>query len=306
MDDNNLPPNTIHNFAFRSYPSDELGIRADRAWSFFLPGSDGFAVAGEAGLTVNSIPAASHGVIQQFDNEVDAYTRVIDVAFAHGQKMVAIPVDTYNTQNFIDNLALHIHAHAARKNMYVLFRVDSGDVFDFALQLLQNHHLVIISEGLNFDNIQTMVAKFKNIHVSIRQRLYFGMGAGWWRDFSRDELGFAMKVGFANGKPRMKFSEDKIKRSLPGKLDLIRTDDNQLQVVPAPHNHSLYEEVYFMDNNDKLPYFNNFLNLEYAQQVFDKCTRKDQLHVLLDNNIVNLIGGIINLSPKAILQGKKI
>ena len=300
LKENNLPLNLVHNFAFRSYPSDELGMRADRAWSFFLPGSDGFAVAGENGLRVNSIPASAHKVVQQFDKELDAYLRAIDAAREYGMGIVAIPIDTYDTQNFINNIWHLVETFARFSNVKVAYRVDSGNVLDYALQLLKKKSIVIISEGLTFEKIKDYVERFKTSGIEINGLLYFGIGSGWWKDFSRDKVGMAMKTAFSNGKPRMKFSNDPLKRSLPGKLDLVRIWPNEMKVFTGGKP-SLYETIYEKRLN-QIPTFRLY-SLDEVRRNFENSTSKQQKEILIDQQIEDLIVG---LSPKKVLQEKTL
>jgi nicotinamide phosphoribosyltransferase len=84
----------------------------------------------------------------------------------------------------------------------------------------------------------------------------YGIGAGFYKHIERDTLGWAMKTAFSNGKPRMKFSEDPLKRSTPGRIGIYRDDKGHLVVEEAdvlekhPELNNLFETIYEFDGKE--------------------------------------------------------
>lgn len=241
--ENNYPIWKFHSFGFRGHNSMENAYWAGLAWALFLKGTDDIHIyqyAKDAGL--HSIPASAHKVEQQFDNEFDGYIRAIDAVKKKGGKMLSIPIDTYNTTRFIDEMAVRVLAHGVSSNVDIVFRPDSGNVFS------QTRHLwdkisatryfdkfrVIIGEGMNFEKSQEYDAQFKDWGVPV-ERISYGIGAGFFKDINRDTLGWAMKTAYSNGKDRMKFSDDPIKQSIPGEIILTFVAiDNQFHYEVNP------------------------------------------------------------------------
>ena len=75
---------------------------------------------------ISSIPALAHKVVVQFDNELECYKRAIDQTAIHGKKYVSIVIDTFDTDNFIENHAERIAEYAEVKGIKPVFRPDSG------------------------------------------------------------------------------------------------------------------------------------------------------------------------------------
>lgn len=255
LDDNNLKSNRIHSFGMRGHNSMENAVKAGKAWRLFLNGTDDFHTQWCTDARGTSIPATAHKTIQQFNNELDAYFHSIDATKDNGFNIVSIVIDTYDPNVFIKYYAKRVVEYAKLRGVHVVFRPDSGNVFDQAYGLYcimwNNNFLVntsvIIGEGITFDKIKDYDKKFKQLGVDLNW-VNYGMGAGFYRDIDRDHLGFAMKTSYSNGENRMKFSADPIKQSIPGNVLVCRNtidmwvtyDKNDKSKMYVP----LYETIY--------------------------------------------------------------
>lgn len=258
LEENKLRKNRVHSFGFRGHNSLENAYYAGTAWNLFLIGTDDFHTTGHTDPTaISSIPATAHKTIQQFDTELEAYIYSIDSTASKGENMLSLVIDTYNPAKFIYDHAYNIALHAKKKGITVIFRPDSGDV---KLQAVEIHRImktmellsntgVIIGEGMTFEKVKEYDKFFLNAGVPL-DYINYGMGAGFFKDIDRDYLGFAMKTCFSNGKPRMKFSADPIKRSIP---DFVNIIEDGLNLAVDYTRDGLYEDVYYFDERSSRP-----------------------------------------------------
>lgn len=253
LDKNNLSSNRIHSFQSRSHRSTEDRLRASMAWDLFLDGSDDFITSGVTGYHA-IVPAEAHKVIQQFDDELSAYIHGIDATVKAGLKILSIVIDTYDPIRFIKKYAEIVARRGKEKGLHIVFRPDSGNVFEQTCMLYdlmlrigcEKFTSVIIGEGMTFNKIKQYDNSFKYRGVPLSW-VYYGMGGGFHNHITRDYLGFAMKTSFSNGKPRMKFSADPIKRSIAGDVDLFKDKNNEMFVDLANKQGGLYRTIYYHD-----------------------------------------------------------
>lgn len=235
--ENDYPITKFHDFGYRSHRSEEDAYWSGLSWATYLEGTDMFNVLHHnPKLKVSSIPALAHKVVQQFDDEIDACERAIDMTKARGKKAVSIVIDTYDPWYFIQQKAHEIMIYGSERGIHVVFRPDSGDVLNQAISILGRFHpkyvSVIIGEGMDFEKCKVFDHKIKEAGQDPR-RVFYGMGGGFHNDLNRDTLGWAMKTAFSNKSDRMKFSMDRGKMSLPGILDVILDTDGYIKVIPT-------------------------------------------------------------------------
>lgn len=236
-----LPLNRFHSFGFRGYPTMEAAYWGGTAWNLFLQGSDDFASSSwTPHAQIGSIAAEAHKVIQQFDVETDAYTWAIDSAKKHGQSIVAIVIDTYDPWRFISKYLVDVARYAKSKGIWVVFRPDSGDVISQAHAIWEqkarnglDNVSVIIGEGMSFHQAREYDTTLYNANIPL-SFVFYGVGAGFYKDIDRDYLGWSMKTAYSNGANRMKFAASAIKQSIPGVVDLLRDDNNDVYVELRP------------------------------------------------------------------------
>lgn len=244
-----------HSFGFRGHKSLEDAYYAGSAWALFLPSSDDLHIGlhhSDCGL--NSIPALAHKVVSQFDNEYDAFVRAIDVAANAALKTVSLVIDTYDAYNFIKRYLMPLASYANDKNVTIVLRPDSGDTWKQVVDIydiVNENNLVdvktIIGEGMSLTEIKKADVFFKKNNVPLKFVSY-GIGAGFYKHLERDSLGYAMKTAFSNGKPRMKFSENPMKRSIPGRIAIYREKTTQELCVGhddiVPQSENLLIDIY--------------------------------------------------------------
>ena len=257
--ENNLPLNRFHSFGMRGHNSTENAYYAGSAWNLFLSGTDDFHTAMHTNPSlIGSIPATAHKTIQQFDDELKGYVHSVTETAKRGLKILSVVIDTYDPNRFITKYALTVARLGKQLGVKIIFRPDSGSVLDQGIKLYhlmkENNLLentgVIIGEGMTFEKIKKydQMLKEKNIPLSY---FNFGIGAGYFKHIDRDTLGFAMKTCYSNGKPRMKFSADPIKTSIPDVVNIVTNDQGEL-VVDYTRD-GLYKDVYYFDERSSRP-----------------------------------------------------
>jgi nicotinic acid phosphoribosyltransferase len=248
--DNPLVLWRIHSFGFRGENSDEDAYWAGTAWSSFLPGTDDFHISWyHPEAVMGSIRALAHKVTQQFDamSAEDAQlqyfiNKVLPgdvVAMLHAieetsldpnpnNRAVALVIDTYDAMKVINHYVVEVAYYAKLHGVHVVFRPDSGDVLEqiimiywklFHANLLDAAHC-IIGEGINFDVVQEYDKRLEQEGIPL-MFLFYGMGAGFFKDIERDSTGMAEKTAYSNGADRMKLVlTAPEKSSIPGKVQL--------------------------------------------------------------------------------------
>ncbi|MDG6918331.1 MAG: DUF5598 domain-containing protein [Nitrososphaerota archaeon] len=264
-----LPLNRFHSFGFRGYPTMEAAYWGGTAWNLFLQGTDDFASASwTPHAQVGSIAAEAHKVIQQFDQELDAYKWGIANARKHGQSIVAVVIDTYDPWRFIWEYLVDVANFAKSKGVFVVFRPDSGDVIGQAQAIWEqkvknglDNLSVIIGEGMSFRKAREYDAVLHNAKIPLGF-VFYGVGSGFYKDVDRDYLGWSMKTAYSNGANRMKFAASDIKQSIPGIVDLLRDENGDVYVELRPMGsegtasprleNSLFKTVWSFDGEDEV------------------------------------------------------
>lgn len=292
-----LPNNRIHSFAYRSYKSQEDAYWGGTAWVLSLTGTDDFHVKQHLQhANIGSIQASAHKVVQQFDNELDSYLKSISMAennLGNGKGICAIVIDTYDPWRVINKYLGIILSFAQNKKVHVVFRPDSGNVLPQAINIYKNSARivkdnlpenicsVIIGEGMTFEKIK----QYDNIlavHDVPLKFVNYGIGTGFHDDINRDYLGWAMKTSFSNHRPRMKFSADVVKRSIPGQVNIQETDGIKTVVYSRS---GLYQDIYFYDTRSERP-LTNPMSWDEIKSNIDKLRgKKLQQTILLNQEI---------------------
>ncbi len=236
---NNLDKDTfitsVHSFGYRGHKSEEDAYYAGKAWVSMLPGTDDFN-AGVHGMPVTSIQALAHKVTQQYDEEIDCFYNAIDSASNSKKPVVALVIDTYNAWRVIEKYLSKLATYATEKNVFIVLRPDSGDIFEQAYRIVElavNNNWpvgVIVGEGMTFDKVKDQHKQILKMGLPL-DRFSWGVGAGFYKDIERDTSGWSMKTGYSNHAARMKFSENPIKRSIPGEVALTISTKNELVVI---------------------------------------------------------------------------
>lgn len=252
-----LPTHRFHSFGFRGHNSMENAYWASTAWNLFMSGTDDLhSIQHTPKAKISSIAASAHKVEQQFDNELEGYYFAVKAVSDKGDKIVAMPIDTYDPQRFIFQYSHRIADYANRLGVHVVFRPDSGDVIRQAISIYNlmtslghNNTSVIIGEGITFEKIKEydQILLLENVPLAY---VSYGIGAGLYKDIDRDWTGWAMKTAYSNHAPRMKFSTP-LKQSIPGQVNLIRNEKNELVVEYT--SKGLYEPIYDYNQRSTRP-----------------------------------------------------
>jgi nicotinamide phosphoribosyltransferase len=247
----------FHSFGYRGGVSEESAYWAGTAWNLFLHGTDDFHTAQHTDTAViGSISALAHKVTQQFDKELDCYKHAINATAEAGEKIVALVIDTYDANRFINEYMIQICAYARLQGVHIVLRPDSGNTWDQAVRIYDKistngikNASVIIGENMSYENAVKCDEFLQQNGVPI-DFVFYGVGAGFYKNIDRDYLGFAMKTAFSNGKPRMKFGMTPLKRSVPDRVGIVMLDDEMI-VVPqglvSNYGVNMYETIYFHD-----------------------------------------------------------
>lgn len=256
----------FHSFGFRGHRSLEDAYWAGTAWNLFFTGTDDFhTIQHTPNAPLGTIAAEAHKVTQQFDSEMSCYVYGIDAVEAAREHVLAIVIDTYDADRFIEQYAVPVAEYAAMAGVKVIFRPDSGDVLNQAINLytkcVEVHGCtntgVIIGMDMSFDRAMEYDRHLELAKVPL-DYVSYGIGAGFYKHIERDTLGFAMKTGFSNGRPRMKFSNEPIKQSIPGIVDLFYDADGNMIAFTEnegkqfPRELSLYETIYRYDGEKEV------------------------------------------------------
>jgi len=172
--------------------------------------------------------------------------------------MLSIVIDTYDPEVFIKKYALGVAKYGKEHGVKIIFRPDSGDVYDQTVRLyrlmkehsLENDTGVIIGESITEKKIIQYDKKFQEDNIPLPY-VRFGIGAGFFKDIDRDWTGFAMKTSYSNNENRMKFSGTPIKRSIPGIVNIVKDQNDNLVVDYAING--LYKDVFFFNRELKRP-----------------------------------------------------
>lgn len=255
---------------------------------------------------MGSIAALAHKVTQQYDDEYQCFTNAIDYASACGKNIVALVIDTYDADRVIQEYTIKLAEYAKQQGVHIVFRPDSGDVFNQACQIYTRvatagytNVSVIIGESMSFANAKSMDRKFELMGVPLNF-ISYGIGAGFYKDIERDTLGWAMKTGYSNGAPRMKVvKSDPFKQSIPGIVNL-RYVEGELIVYPEDiRNGTIYEVIYKHDFFTVKPDIADISDIP-AQAIKDRAYNtsgyrageQPQAKIMISNEVKQLIGEI--------------
>lgn len=259
LNDHYLPAHRFHSFGFRGHNSMENAYWASTAWNLYMTGTDDLhSILHTPKAKISSIAASAHKVEQQFDSEIQGYFYAIDGVFQKGDKIVAMPIDTYDADRFITHYAVRVADYAEERGIHVVFRPDSGNVIEQAIKLyrLMKHEeyintSVIIGEGITFEKIKEydQILLLEGVPLAY---VSYGIGAGLYKDIDRDWCGWAMKTAYSNHDNRMKFATP-LKQSIPGQVNIVRNEDGLLMVDYTTKG--LYEPIYDYNQRSTRPEF---------------------------------------------------
>lgn len=287
----------FHSFGFRGHKSLEDAYWAGTAWSLFLKGTDDFHISKHLPTAdISSIAALAHKVTQQYDDEYLGFLHAIDATAEVGEKVVALVIDTYDAYNVINNMTVTLANYAHDKGVFLVLRPDSGDTWKQVVDIydvVKDNGLdnvgAIIGEGMSLEEAKKADLFFEKNNVPLTFVSY-GIGAGFYKDIDRDTLGWAMKTAYSNHAPRMKFSENPMKRSIPGVVTLVRRGKDLYAGTSSETvlEESQYELIY--ECYGATTFVKNLDPLEVVQKRAME-SDKTQMYIKTTEGIKNLVKG---------------
>lgn len=291
--------NRFHSFGFRGHRSLEDAYWAGTSWNMFLHGTDDFhTMIHTPDAKMGSISALAHKVTQQYDVEYTGYIHTIDATYRVGEKVVALVIDTYDADRFIDIYLIPLSKYAKKKGIHLVIRPDSGDV------MVQAKRVYFISKSNCLDNISVLIGEGMSLNAVAEADKYFmlnevpldfisyGIGGGFYNHINRDTLGLAMKTAYSNGSPRMKFGMEKIKRSIPDAVYLTYANGGMV-VCREPLNttleEGLYDIFYYHCSGEETPFIDSCDYEDTKARAMSYVNGELQDRIVLSDGIQDLI-----------------
>lgn len=172
----------------------------------------------------------AHSFIETYDNELTAFTQFAD---EYPNDSVLL-VDTYDTiKSGLPNAILVAHKLEEKGFRLKGIRLDSGDL----AYLSKISRKMLDEAGLNYVQIAISNQLDEYIIKSLLEQLapvdVFGVGASLSTGKPDAALDGVYKLAFANGKPRIKLSENVDKITLPYLKQVYRMIDNEGKFIGA-------------------------------------------------------------------------
>jgi len=183
-----------------------------------------------AGLDYN-IPVAgtmAHSYIESYDDEYTAFSHFAEV---HPHNCVLL-VDTYDTlKSGVPNAIRVAKEMEAIGSKLKGIRIDSGDL----AYLTKESRKMLNEAGLGYVQIAVSNQLDEHIIKSLREQQaridVFGVGTSLVTGHPDAALDGVYKLAFANGKPRIKLSENVIKITFPHRKQVFRMLDKNGQFI---------------------------------------------------------------------------
>jgi nicotinate phosphoribosyltransferase len=161
----------------------------------------------------------AHSFIQSYDKEIDSFR---DFSLAHPDNCVLL-VDTYNTLKSGVPNAIKVAGEMEKRGKKLLgIRLDSGDLAYFAKESRRmmdeaglNYVKIAVSNQLDEYVIKSLLDQDAPVDI-------FGVGTSVVTGQPDAALDGVYKLSYAEGKPRIKLSENISKTTLPGKKQVYR------------------------------------------------------------------------------------
>ena len=258
----------LHDFGGRGVDVREMSMTASAAHLLSFQGSDsgpGIDMANhyyDCEMSAFSIEASEHSnpCMWGRENEKAFVQHYIDVTLGRGAPIAACIGDTYNIYDFIRMVTTgDIREQILRTGGKFVARPDSGDplkvlpkilgILDETLKndiTIRNGYKVlppwfglIQGDGINMRSMNDILQMYMNLGWCV-SNFAFGSGGGLLQ-WLRDDLSHAFKLcwGVVDGEERNVHKDpitDSGKRSLAGRLDLIRHSDGRYETVTIPRD----------------------------------------------------------------------
>jgi nicotinamide phosphoribosyltransferase len=218
--DVNMVPFALHDFGARGVTSSEQAEIGGAAHLVNFSGSDTIEGVRAANYYYNdpmsgfSIPATEHSIECSWgsspEQEYNYLNHVLDV-YASTGTMVSIVLDGYDVYRAAEQLCTRLKSKIINSGAKVVFRPDSGDMFEVIPRLLNmqesafgsvlnskgyrkiNNVGIIQGDGIDRSSIKLMLNKLLLLGYSA-DNMVFGSGGGLLQKVNRDTLRFAQKA----------------------------------------------------------------------------------------------------------------
>lgn len=205
------------------------GYYASRA--AFIGGFNGTSNV-KAGLDFH-IPVSgtmAHSFVQSYDDEISAFTHFSEI----NPDDCVLVLDTYDTLKSGLPNAINIAKDMEKRGLNLIgIRLDSGDLAYLAKECRKS----LNNAGLNYVRIAVSNQLDEYIIKSLLEQNApidaFGVGTNLVTGSPDAALDGVYKLAFANGKPRIKLSENVSKITLPYKKQVFRLSDNEGRLIGA-------------------------------------------------------------------------
>lgn len=271
----------LHDFGSRGVSSYESASIGGVAHLVNFSGSDtiaGMLCANEyynADLTPSSIPAAEHSSIMVWGKQAEE--KAFEHIFTRLSKLsplVALPADTYDTWNAVDNLwGNKLRDKVKKSGSMLVVRTDSGDPPEVVFKALQKLEKsfgaktnskgykvlegvrLLHSDSLSLEMIRKVLETIVASHYSAAN-IVFGMGSSLLQKVNRDTQQFAYKISYAEVDGRG-IDVSKTPKAEPGKrskggyLDLVKVGSTYKTITKRTEG-DLPSELNLVFENGKL------------------------------------------------------
>lgn len=207
-----------------------------------------------------SVPATEHSVMTALDRggEMDIVDQLLD---NYPTGILSVVADSYDIYSFVEEIAARFKQRILNRDGVFVLRPDSVTITDptparemvtllrrlgghfgseqnaKGYDVLNPHLRLLWGDGIDPRGIATILQTTADAGYS-SENMVFGMGGGLLQKINRDTLRFAFKSSAQkrNGEwfGVSKEPLDVSKKSMRGRLALVRTDDGIYQTVPGP------------------------------------------------------------------------
>ena len=258
-----LEDSRVHDFGARGCTTHEQAMLGGSAHGLHFTGSDNlealrYVRQQDPSFTFTSIPATEHSVMTSWRSEEEALENMLN---HYPGKVFATVADSYNYDNYINNIVPKYAKRVIETNSTLVVRPDSGDPIRCVVDALKalakvfptyknskgyrviEHAAVIQGDGIDLRIMGQILEAVLDNGFSA-QNVAFGLGAGLLHKHNRDTLSFATKLCFARfGKNSRTIQKrpatDKKKSSLPGPFGV--------------YNGTVYRKIFVEPNNWATP-----------------------------------------------------
>lgn len=222
------PHDTLIDFGMRRAQATGAYYASRAAYIGGFDATSNVKSAADFGIPVSGTMA--HAFIQSYDHELDAFR---DFAEAHPTNCVLL-IDTYDTlRSGLPNAIKVAKELEAKGHQLIGIRLDSGDLSYLSKKCRE----MLDQEGLSYVKIaasnqldEHVIKSLKDQNASIE---VYGVGTNLVIGNPDAALDGVYKLAYADGKPRIKLSENVAKSTLPSEKQVYRIRNHKNELLGA-------------------------------------------------------------------------